>query len=36
MGARGRELAISRYTWDAVAAQMETLYERVAAGRPAC
>jgi glycosyltransferase involved in cell wall biosynthesis len=36
MGARGRELAISRYTWDAVAAQMEAVYQRAAAGRPAC
>lgn len=36
MGARGRDVAIGRYTWDAVAAQMESVYERIAAGHPAC
>jgi glycosyltransferase involved in cell wall biosynthesis len=35
MGERGRAVA-ARYTWDAVAARMETLYERVAAGQRAC
>ena len=36
MGQRGRMLATSAYTWDAVADRMETLYERVAAGQPGC
>lgn len=36
-GARGQSLAIERFTWDAVAAQMEALYERVVSGCvPAC
>jgi glycosyltransferase involved in cell wall biosynthesis len=35
MGERGRAVA-ARYTWSAVASRMELLYERVAAGRPAC
>jgi len=37
LGAKGRELAATRFTWDAVAARMEMLYARVASGRhPAC
>jgi glycosyltransferase involved in cell wall biosynthesis len=35
MGARGRALT-TRYSWDAVASRMETLYARVAAGQPGC
>lgn len=36
-GARGQALAAERFTWDAVAAQMESLYARVAAGgAPPC
>jgi glycosyltransferase involved in cell wall biosynthesis len=34
LGARGRELATTRYTWDAVAERMERLYARVAEGLP--
>ena len=37
LGARGRSVAGQQFTWDAVAARMETLYERVASGRrPPC
>jgi glycosyltransferase involved in cell wall biosynthesis len=37
LGARGQALATQQFTWDAVAAQMEALYDRVASGRlPAC
>jgi glycosyltransferase involved in cell wall biosynthesis len=37
LGARGRSLAAQRFSWDAVAARMEALYERIASGRlPAC
>ena len=31
MGARGRELIMERYTWDAVAEQLERLYGEVLA-----
>jgi phosphatidylinositol alpha-mannosyltransferase len=31
MGAAGRELAQSRYAWDAIARRLETIYERAAA-----
>jgi glycosyltransferase involved in cell wall biosynthesis len=34
LGARGRELATTRYTWDAVAERMERLYARIAEGLP--
>jgi glycosyltransferase involved in cell wall biosynthesis len=37
LGARGQALAAEQFTWDAVAARMEALYERVASGRrPRC
>jgi glycosyltransferase involved in cell wall biosynthesis len=36
LGANGRALAATRFTWDVVAAQMETLYSRIASGRSAC
>lgn len=36
LGANGRELAATRFTWDVVAGQMETLYSRIASGRAAC
>jgi glycosyltransferase involved in cell wall biosynthesis len=36
LGARGRTVAAARFTWDAVATQMERLYERVAVGQPPC
>ena len=36
IGARGRALAEARYSWDAVAAQMERLYQTVQGSRPPC
>lgn len=37
LGARGQALTAERFTWDAVSARMEHLYEQVAAGRrPEC
>jgi glycosyltransferase involved in cell wall biosynthesis len=37
LGARGQSLAMEQFTWDAVAARMEALYEQVTSGRlPAC
>ena len=36
LGANGRELAATRFTWDVVAGQMEALYSRIANGRSAC
>lgn len=35
MGARGRELANTTYTWDAVAEKLERLYSRILGGSPA-
>jgi glycosyltransferase involved in cell wall biosynthesis len=36
LGTHGHAVAAERFTWRAVAARMEALYERVASGQPAC
>lgn len=36
LGANGCELAATRFTWDVVAGQMETLYSRIVSGHSAC